>query len=238
MRAQYHWERDSATEITLLNSLVFDDKQGFGGNGDYVEDLSIFPSEWKASFDIPGRSGGGCIPNGPFAGLNATMGPGNNTNYNPRCVRRDFSIWLMARALHTDTIAFVMAASTYFDLDHRIEGLDLGIAAASVHAGGHLGIGGVLGDMANTWSSTVDPIFWLHHSAVDRLWNAWQRNDWPRRKKDIGGPDTQWAYPYDYFGKKPYKNITLDFAMNFGFIGGMLNIRKVMDIRDLCYTYS
>lgn len=53
----------------------------------------------------------------------------------------------MARALHTDTIAFVMAASTYFDLDHRIEGLDLGIAAASVHAGGHLGIGGVLGDV-------------------------------------------------------------------------------------------
>ncbi|KAI0885542.1 Di-copper centre-containing protein [Annulohypoxylon maeteangense] len=233
------WAQDSVTEAALLNSPVFDNEYGFGGNGDYVEDLSGFPDEWKTAFDIPGRSGGGCIPDGPFAGLNASMGPGNHTDYNPRCVRRDFSIWLMARALHTDTIAFVMAADTYVDLEHRTEGLDLGIAAASVHGGGHLGIGGVLGDMANTWSSTVDPIFWLHHSAIDRLWDVWQRNDWPKRKGDIGGPDTQWAYPYDYFGEKPYKNITLDFVMNFGSIGGMLNIQEVMDVQaSLCYKYS
>ncbi|KAI1211693.1 Di-copper centre-containing protein [Annulohypoxylon truncatum] len=235
----WDWARDSATEAALLNSPIFDDEYGFGGNGDYIEDISGFPDAWKTTFDIPGRSGGGCISDGPFAGLNASMGPGNNTEYNPRCVRRDFSIWLMARALHTDTIAFVMAASTYFELEHRIEGLNLGVAAASVHGGGHLGIGGVLGDMANTWSSTVDPIFWLHHSAIDRLWDVWQRNDWLKRKEDIGGPDTQWAYPYDYFGEKTYKNVTLDFVMNFGSIGGMLDIRQVMDVQtSLCYAYS
>ncbi|KAI1408478.1 hypothetical protein F5Y13DRAFT_182677 [Hypoxylon sp. FL1857] len=236
----WDWPQDVVDETSVLNSPVFDTEYGLGGNGDYIEDLSGFPDEWKASLEVPGRSGGGCLPDGPFASLNASMGPGNYTEYTPRCVRRDFSPWLIARTLNAHTVAFVMDASSYFELEHRIEGIGGGIEGVSIHGGGHLGIGGTLGDMANPWSSIVDPIFWLHHGAIDRLWDTWQRNDWPNRKQDIGGPDTQWAYPYNYFGNKRYKNVTLDFAMNFGERGGMLNIREVMDTQGglLCYTYS
>lgn len=94
--------------------------------------------------------------------------------------------------------------------------------------------------MSNTWSSTVDPIFWLHHGSIDRMWDKWQRADWANRKTDIGGPDTQWAYPYNYFGDKAYKNITLDFEMDLGEIGGSVKIRDIMDAQGkyLCYTYS
>lgn len=146
----------------------------------------------------------------------------------------------MLRTLNTDTANFVLDASSYFEFEHRTEGLTLGVEGVSVHSGGHLGIGGMLGDMANTWSSTGDPIFWVHHCAIDRLWDIWQRKDWESRRSDIGGPDTQWAYPYNYFGEKPYTNVTLDFAMNFGDIGGMVNIGEVMDVQDspLCLEYS
>ncbi|KAF3058630.1 hypothetical protein GL218_05619 [Daldinia childiae] len=180
-RRYWDWTQDAVDEASLLGSPIFDPEYGFGGNGDYIEDISGFPDEWVTDIDIPGRSGG---------------------------------------------------APT--------EGLALGVLGVSVHGGGHLGIGGMLGDMANTWSSTVDPIFWVHHCAIDRLWDIWQRKDWESRRSDIGGPDTQWAYPYNYFGEKPYTNVTLDFAMNFGDIGGMVNIREVMDVQDspFCLEYS
>ncbi|KAI2638823.1 hypothetical protein GGS26DRAFT_587595 [Hypomontagnella submonticulosa] len=236
----WDWTLDMVDEGSILDSLIFDTEEGFGGNGEWVEDPSIYPDEWKTDIDIPGRSGGGCITDGPFAGVNASMGPGNHTDYTPRCIRRDFSTSLMSRTLDAGTADFIKSATSYFEFEHRTEGLAPGIEGVSVHGGGHLGLGGVLGDMANTWSSTVDPLFWLHHSALDRLWNTWQRNDWPKRKEDIGGPDTQWAYPYNYFGDKPYKNITLDYELNLGEIGGIVKVREVMDILDasLCYDYS
>jgi len=40
--------------------------------------------------------------------------------------------------------------------------------------GPHGGIhGAVSGNMCCTWTAAQDPIFWLHHSTVDRQWNLW-----------------------------------------------------------------
>lgn len=41
----------------------------------------------------------------------------------------------------------------------------------AVHAGVHNAVGG---DMAGP-SSPTDPLFWLHHSNIDRIWSAWQK---------------------------------------------------------------
>ncbi|MCC7540569.1 MAG: tyrosinase family protein [Deltaproteobacteria bacterium] len=43
-------------------------------------------------------------------------------------------------------------------------------ALEGVHAGPHNAVGGT---MASS-SSPADPIFWLHHASVDRLWAGWQ----------------------------------------------------------------
>ncbi len=40
----------------------------------------------------------------------------------------------------------------------------------SVHDGVHAAVGGA---MANVELSAWDPIFWLHHANIDRLWNRW-----------------------------------------------------------------
>lgn len=64
--------------------------------------------------------------------------------------------------------------------------------------------------------------------------------DWPNRASDIGGPDTMWAYPYNFVVDPPYKNITLDFQLAYGRLGATVNISQVMDITSgvLCYTYE
>ncbi|KAI5861276.1 hypothetical protein GGS23DRAFT_160792 [Durotheca rogersii] len=234
------WAQDSDNETSILKSPIFHPDTGFGGNGPYIEDVSYFPEEWQTGIDIPGRSGGGCIADGPFAGSNISMGPGNHTEYNPHCLRRDMSPWLMTQSLNKSTVEFILNSTDYFELDHRIEGLELGLSGISIHVGGHLGIGGKIGEMSNTYSSPADPIFWLHHCAIDRLWDTWQRKDWQKRKVDIGGPDTQWAYPYDYYGELPYENVTLDFVMNFGKVAPEVKIREVMDIHDapFCIAYT
>lgn len=57
---------------------------------------------------------------------------------------------------------------------------------------------------------------------------------------DIGGPDTQFAYPFDFFGEIPYKNVTLDYVMNFHALMPSRRIRDVMDPQagPFCYTFD
>lgn len=63
---------------------------------------------------------------------------------------------------------------------------------------------------------------------------------WPKRKYDIAGPDTQFAYPFNFFGDIAYSNVTLDYVMDFGPLMKTREISEVMDPLDgaLCYTYA
>ncbi len=65
-----------------------------------------------------------------------------------------------------------------------------------MHAGGHLFVGGarIVGDqpffgtMSNLFETAADPIFWMHHAQVDRIWEAWIR-----QSKADGS--SQWSIP-------------------------------------------
>jgi tyrosinase len=54
-------------------------------------------------------------------------------------------------------------------------------------------------------------------------------SDWAKRSLEVGGPDTMWAYPYNYFGDVPYSNITLAFKLVYGELGDTVTIGQVMD---------
>lgn len=54
----------------------------------------------------------------------------------------------------------------YFSFRSRLEG------GGSAHNSGHRWVGGHMG----TGFSPNDPVFWMHHAQVDRLWALWQRN--------------------------------------------------------------
>ncbi|KAK7946761.1 uncharacterized protein PG986_011082 [Apiospora aurea] len=244
------WTQDAVSEEAVVESPIFDPVHGFGGNGPYIVNTTGFPQDWQTMTPVPNRTGGGCIEDGPFAHVNISMGPGNHTGYTPHCLRRELSPWLITQALNASKLAFVLEAEDFWHLDHRIEGFSLEIQDISLHGGAHLGVGGNIGEMANTYSSPWRPDLLaaplgsrpsLEHMAKARS------KDWETRKSDIGGrtprepaDQTWWAYPYNYFGDIPYKNVTLETPLHFEQIGGTLKIRDTMDIHSghFCYDYE
>lgn len=80
--------------------------------------------------------------------------------------------------------------------------------------------------------SPNDPLFFLHHAAIDRLWTLWQEQDKPNRVKDFSGPR-----PFEY----PAMNAKLSDQMPsfFGLIDDS-TVEEVMDTTAgrLCYRVS
>jgi len=235
----WDWSKDVTTTTSFNQSPIFDPVYGFGGNGEYIADISNVSI--TAALEIPGRTGGGCITTGPWAGINITLGPDYNFANNPRCLRRDFTPAFAHGALNTSVVAFTEAAPTFFQLDRRMQSLELDLAGVLTHGGGHFGVGGMVGEMSDMYSSPGDPLFWLHHAMLDNIWNTWQRANWTTRKSEVGGPDTMWAYPYNYFGDIPYKNITTAFVLAYGEISTNVTIKQIMDTTAgpiSSYTYA
>jgi tyrosinase len=238
----WDWTLDADTEQAFLDSPLFDPITGFGGNGPYVNTTNMNNTNLGEE-KVPGKTGGGCVPNGPFVNLSVNMGPGNSTAYNPRCLKRDFSPYLVSWTLNSSLVNWVLAADSYAVFDLRAQGDGISVWDMTYHGGGHAGVGGDTGDIGNPYSSPGDPLFYLHHANMDRLWDKWQRADWPARKTDIAGPDVQFAYPWNFFGDIPYSNVTLDYEMDFMELLGtkrFVTIGEVMDITapGLCYTYD
>ena len=77
--------------------------------------------------------------------------------------------------------------------------------------------------------SASDPLFYLHHANLDRIWWNWQMLDLPNRLHDITGRTT-WG--------PPYRNVTLDFPLNMGTEAPVVSIRDVVDIRKDILSYS
>lgn len=64
------------------------------------------------------------------------------------------------------------------------------------HNHGHSWIGGI---MNNTSTSPTDPMFWLHHAEIDRLWQIWRQAN-PTPRPHLTGSDLvmdPWAESYD-----------------------------------------
>src|SRR5262245_16147906 len=70
--------------------------------------------------------------------------------------------WTAALLPSTPDLASAVGNSTFTVFQTAIEG--------AVHADVHNAVGG---DMA-TASSPTDPLFWLHHANLDRIWSKWQ----------------------------------------------------------------
>lgn len=108
---------------------------------------------------------------------------------------------------------------------HGTGGRGAGVLEAVPHGSVHTQIGGEGGFMSRFSTAALDPIFWLHHANLDRLWEEWLR--------DPGShPPGQNPTDPDWLG------------MQFDFVdsGGQpqrMAVRDVLDIEaQLGYTYS
>ncbi|KAH6653182.1 hypothetical protein BKA67DRAFT_647138 [Truncatella angustata] len=234
----WDWTLDADSEEGFLASPVFDNMTGFGGNGPYVNTTDYETT--NVPVKIPYKTGGGCVEDGPFLNMSVNMGPGSNIEYNPQCLTRDFSPWLITQTLNTTVVDWGLSANSFAVYDYRTQGTGIEVSGMTYHAGGHLGVGGDIGTIGNMYSSPGDPLFYLHHANLDRLWNQWQRADWQARSIDIAGPDTMFAYPFDFMGAVAYTNITLDTVLEFNGLTDDVAISTVMDINcaAFCYTYA
>jgi hypothetical protein len=111
----------------------------------------------------------------------------------------------------------VLSSSKYFDsaLPQNAVGgswkdrepVSKGAMEQSPHDNIHFITGGVIGDtggglMASPRTSAHDPLFWVHHSNIDRLWNVWgcqQTSSWGDPPPDAWWDEKAWWF-YDFDG--------------------------------------
>ncbi|KAI8224351.1 Tyrosinase-like protein orsC [Colletotrichum sp. SAR 10_86] len=229
----WDWSLDSGSAEDFFNSPVFDTKTGFGGNGEFLpfntSGLSpLLPiTNGKVPSAIADRRGGGCVHDGPFANMTIHMGPGPSTAYKAQCVRRDF---VPSKFIASASVEAVSTGMDYADFGSFTRQTEL-----TVHGAGHVGVGGLYGVLTDAWASPGDPLFYLHHANMDRLWWSWQSKNLSTRLTEISGP----IVANDWLNEKG-RNVTLD---DIVFVGTTVNvtmpIRDVMDIRkSLGYVYD
>ncbi|KXN73691.1 Di-copper centre-containing protein [Conidiobolus coronatus NRRL 28638] len=141
-----------------------------------------------------------CIPNGPFQNWRVTLP-------DPHCVKRNFDGGATIGAFYSPEMLVNMFrnASHYHAFRLNIEG--------APHGRIHAGIGG---DMA-VMMSPNDPIFFVHHAFIDKIWHDWQVSN-PQYASSYGGDGNE-----SIRDQIPPWNIP---------------VSRLLDISALCYSYS
>ncbi|KAF9553546.1 tyrosinase [Agrocybe pediades] len=217
----WDWTLDSGSDEDFLNSPIWDPETGFGGNGvpgtytlpPYGNDSRIRPDEFV-----------GCVQDGPFADYTLSLGPGKLvTNH---CLVRGFNSTAARIYLTASQVANTTSQISFEEFRIQLEGGSQTLDR-KLHDSGHTSVGG---DMSNFYSSPGDPIFYLHHANLDRIWWFWQ-NLKPAHMYDVSGRSSAIA------ASPP--NVTLEFPLLMGNLGKTVTIRDVIDIHsdENCYTY-
>ncbi|TKX22697.1 tyrosinase ustQ [Elsinoe australis] len=196
-------------------SAVFDPETGFGGNGN--------PS-------IPSAvNEGWCVTDGPFAGLRVpfdydavagSRGLFDSANDKSFCLSRKFGQGSTFNASHLNPVVVsdILSEKRYIRF---LAGLEFG-----PHNDIPFGIGGSFKSLY----APADPIFWLHHIQLDRLWWIWQQRA-PGNAEAYDGPSTS---------KSPNVSATLDDHLSFGGLSEDVSVRDIIDTQGgrLCYRYQ
>ncbi|KAI9598695.1 hypothetical protein BDF19DRAFT_335435, partial [Syncephalis fuscata] len=151
-----------------------------------------------------GNGWGGCVRSGPFA----NWFPSFPTR---KCLSRVFDRdgRLSAFASPEQIMAIMRTADTYHDMRIWTETPPHGIIHSSIG-----------GDMETMYSPN-DPIFWLHHAFIDKLWDNWQR---------LGNNRNFWLY--DDINNDGSASMLVDPLWPFN-----VQVRDVMDSQRFCYYY-
>lgn len=211
---------DSPNSTTVYHPSIFGPHLAFGGNGP-----KVVPTPEQNRLNITGGTGGGCIPNGPFAA------PAFYVNIpSKQCLRRDFVPWIMNSFADPQLVTRLLSQPDYTAFARDVE-RERNFVVRNVHASGHFGVGGVLGQMGDAANSPADPLFYLHHGNLDRIFWEWQKGG-EERLREVGGP----VVPFDYGGV----NVTVGFEVGLGKLAGTVKLGELLDTvgGTLCYTYA
>ncbi|RDW80146.1 hypothetical protein BP6252_04784 [Coleophoma cylindrospora] len=236
----WNWARSA---LDPIHSPVFDGSEySMSGNGEYEAHncTNALPSGLNC---IPPGEGGGCVTTGPFRNMTVNLGPVYPTlaepevvpassllAYNPRCLKRDISVWVSSNYTTDAIIADLITQNLdIVSFQNTMQG-DFPAGIYGVHSGGHYTIGGDPG--GDLFTSPGDPAFFLHHAQIDRTWWIWQNQDLANRLMAFGGTITLNNSP-------PSRNGTLNDTIDLGINAGAIPIRDIMNTMagPLCYIY-
>ncbi|TEB26692.1 Di-copper centre-containing protein [Coprinellus micaceus] len=219
----WDWTRDDPS-LPVLKSPIFDPVTGFGGDG--VPGTYTLPSDPKNESAVltpfPGAEAffyKGCVQDGPFKDWVVHLGPGRMVT--DHCLVR--GVQEMFRYAYTTAhVEETLQSKTYEEFRIVIDDLMFGI-----HGSGLALVGG---EMTNTYSAGADPLFYLHHGGLDRVWWKWQQADPANRLYDISGPTTQGGSD----------TVTLDFMLDFPALGPNITVRDSLDssLEPNCFIYE
>ena len=228
------WERHA----NQLDSPVFT-PESFGTNGEYVADrpdsilkpvgLPGNPDLTNMSYHRPPGTGGGCVTDGPFVNATLNLGPTDESREDdvfgigghPRCLRRDFAD-TMPMSLTWSLISNLLVLDDFVDFHPLLE--------STAHPMSHWYVGG---DASDLYASPNEPVFFLLHGQIDRVWAIWQGLDYATRRDVVDGTLTLGNIP-------PSPEGTLDSPMQMGIpAGGEMTIGDAKSTveGEYCYVY-
>jgi len=234
----WDWSKDASD---VYGSSFFADNSstsGLGGWGDPARDFQV--------------------PSGGFSNLHVSYP-------SPHIIRRNFTLqpWIplaSSSTLVTDPGYIANVSFTEKEVTKMVNGFvgDFkGFQAYfeainfGAHGNVHEIVGGDLGGVCPSDAppgceggptfSANDPIFFLHHGMVDKIWSDWQQkhsNFWKFEGGSIQALLTLWLYQHFPTGLPP--NLTLDTLMPSDGMFPAATIRDVMDTTGgyLCYVYE
>ncbi|TEB19459.1 Di-copper centre-containing protein [Coprinellus micaceus] len=225
----WDWPRDADGIKPLKESPLFDPVTGFGPDGT-PGTFTMLPN---SDPHVPGSNAflppftslpWGCVTSGPFANLTLHLGPGRTQNFD-HCLTRAIQESLRD-LLKTSNINKILAQKDYDSFWNSLDGRPFKVEWA-LHEGGHVGING---DMTNYYTSPNEPLFYLHHSGLDRLWWKWQHGR-PGRLREVGGRSS--TLP-------PFGKVTHSFEISFEDLSPNVTVGEAMDTacEPYCYAYS
>ncbi|OAJ42659.1 hypothetical protein BDV3_006765 [Batrachochytrium dendrobatidis] len=154
-----------------------------------------------------------CVTNGPFAGVRTQT---------HQCIRRDFVLSenMYSSYYPPSVIASTLMITSFLEFSYAIE--------QRIHNLLHYAVGG---DMHDSTISSNDPIFFLHHTNIDRLYSKWQDMH-PHQKYEYSGKRTK---------ESTYSNArTTDHIRMWG-MGPDHQVKDVLNTMGggrMCYRYS
>ncbi|RPA76205.1 Di-copper centre-containing protein [Ascobolus immersus RN42] len=239
-----------------IESPVFHPEHGFGGNGEFDKNVH----DILAAQGTPDFWGGGCVKTGPFKDMTFTVPQERyfNESTAPRCLKRNFFL-AFTEWTTQDKEDAVYEQTNFEDMEFMLEGGHIPGQWAALHTGGHFIVGGLMPQGAYTtagdvWTSSLEPLFYLHHANIDRVWNQWQIQNNSEHLWDIGLKTSPRAD--NVFGPNEDFNfvdapVTHSTPVDLGAFGGARNqvaVGQLLDTRGgaspegqkgvLCYKYS
>ncbi|KAF6823577.1 tyrosinase central domain containing protein [Colletotrichum musicola] len=219
----WDWTLDSAS---LSAAPVWDAVNGFGGDG----------AAWLPN--TPRIITGRCVEDGPFAGATRawrvdSQGDKRQTVRDVHCLSRGFASAdgdvkpAMLERMHSYVSpAHVEATLAQTDFEGFLRAFENGAHNAIPQF--------VRGDWM-TFSAPNDPVFFLHHTQVDRLWWMWQMRDPVTRFREYHGPTEDFRH---HHRRSAGGATDVDVLP----MGGLVNdgrVREYLDTRQgsLCYIY-